>query len=81
MNIFELPTSEFESIHLNSVDPETGINIRMIERVWSSAKWRNKKHRGTAHNLLESYLSEFTFRQGMQEDDPFDAFLNVFAIV
>ena len=33
MNIFELPTSESESIHLNSVDSETGISIQMIEIV------------------------------------------------
>ena len=40
MNIFELPISESESIRLNFVDPETGVNAQMIEIMWVSAKWK-----------------------------------------
>jgi transposase-like protein len=67
--------SHFKVNHrYNFVDPETGINTQKIERLWGSAKWRNKKHRGTSRHHLESYLSEFMWRR--ETTEPFDKILN-----
>ncbi|XP_035224743.1 uncharacterized protein LOC118197352 [Stegodyphus dumicola] len=54
----------------NFVDPETGTHTQKIERLWGSAKWRNKKHRGTARHHLESYLAGFMWRKNTK--DPFE---------
>lgn len=43
----------------NFIDPDTGVHTQTVERIWGSAKWRNKRHRGTARHNLESYLAEF----------------------
>ena len=40
------------------VDPDTGPNTLKVERMWGSAKWQNKRHRGTARQHLTSYLAE-----------------------
>ena len=40
---------------LNFVGPITGANIQSIERMWKSAKERNKRHNGTDRHMLESY--------------------------
>lgn len=57
----------------NFVDPDTGVNTQKIERLWGSAKWRNKKHWGTSRHHLDSYLAEFMWRRGV--NDPFQQIL------
>ena len=43
----------------NFIDPDTGVHTRTVERMWGSAKWKNKRHKRTERHYLESYLSEF----------------------
>jgi transposase-like protein len=56
----ELENAGFEHFKVNHkynfVDPTTGAHTRAVERMWASAKWRNKRHRGTARHHLDSYL-------------------------
>ncbi|KAF0757622.1 DDE Tnp IS1595 domain-containing protein [Aphis craccivora] len=44
-------------------DPDTGAHTQNIERLWRSAKERNKKHSGTHRSMLDSYISELLWRQ------------------
>ena len=40
------------------------------------AKWRNKRHRGTHRHHLESYMTEFLWRQSVKEgEDVFEDLL------
>jgi len=47
----------------NSIDPDSGAHTQNIERLWQSAKVRNKRHTGTNRSMLDSYISEFLWRQ------------------
>ncbi|GBM01069.1 hypothetical protein AVEN_117004-1 [Araneus ventricosus] len=62
----------------NFIDPVTGVHAQTVERMWGSTKWRNKRHRGTARHHLESYLSEFVWRQHQVKEnrDCFESMLN-----
>jgi hypothetical protein len=51
-------------LSVNFVHPtDPAINTQRIERLWGTAKWRNKRHRGTKRCFLKSYLAEFMCRQ------------------
>ncbi|GFR27929.1 DDE_Tnp_IS1595 domain-containing protein [Trichonephila clavata] len=65
----------------NFVDPDTGVHTQHVERMWGSAKWRNKKQRGTARHHLDSYLIEFTWRQAqaVNGEDGFQSVLKAIA--
>ncbi|GIX97917.1 DDE_Tnp_IS1595 domain-containing protein [Caerostris darwini] len=56
----------------NFIDSDTGIDTQTVGRMWGSAKWRNKGHN------LESYLSEFIWRQHQVKEnrDCFESMLN-----
>ncbi|GFR32341.1 hypothetical protein TNCT_336231 [Trichonephila clavata] len=51
------------------------------ERMWGSAKWRNKKQRGTACHHLDSYLIEFIWcqAQAVNGEDGFQSVLKAIA--
>ena len=63
---------------LNFVDPETGASTQRIERIWKSAKERNKRHNGTHREMLESYMCEFMWRNRIKAHqlDAFDTILH-----
>lgn len=59
----------------NFINPSTGTHTQNIERMWSAAKWRNKRQRGTAHQHLESYLAKLMWRKTLGLNSPFDTIL------
>jgi len=60
---------------LNPDDKE--VHTQGVERMWGSAKWRNKKQRGTKRDFMDTYLAEFMVREEMKADgvDPFDSII------
>jgi len=59
-----LPGYTHETVNhsVNFVDPRTGANTQRIERLWKTAKERNKRHNGTHRHMLHSYMCEFMWR-------------------
>ena len=55
----------------NFVDLNTLCKTQKVERLWRSMKWGNKRRRGTNRDFLETYLSEFMWRQDIGNDDTF----------
>lgn len=64
----------------NFVDSESVDHTQIIKRMWGSAKWRNKKHRGSIKNALDSNLAEFMWRNIQKEKDIFLQILHDIAI-
>ena len=64
----------------NFVHPGTDIHTQNIERLWGSAKWRNKRHRGTSRQNLDSYLIEFIWRKKVRGLNVFESLLDVLKI-
>lgn len=75
----ELNLAGFEHFKVNHrynfIDPITGVHTQHIERLWGSAKWRNKRQRGTSRSNLDMYLAEFMWRNNVVVDNIFDMWL------
>jgi hypothetical protein len=63
------------------VGPVTNAYMQNVERMWGSAKWSNKRHRGAARHHLESYLVEFMRWQQIKSNNALDALLDVMKTV
>ena len=79
----ELEKAGFEHFKVNHkynfVNPDSGVHTQTVERLWGSAKWRNKKQRGTKREFLESYLAEFMWRKQLAGSDVFKALMEAIA--
>lgn len=71
---------EHKTIHhkLNFVDPTTKARTNHVERMWKEAKQRIKLEGGINRDLVDSYLTEFMWRQKFKQD-PFVSILNQIA--
>lgn len=60
----------------NFVCPEDqSVHTQTVERLWRSAKERNKRQSGTHRHMLDTYIAEFLWRWSVQGEDPFFALL------
>ena len=80
----ELEAAGYEHLRvnhsLNFIDPSTGAHTQTVERLWGSAKERNKRQRGKKRELLDSYMQEFMLRQEVwRGGDLFEFMLNAIA--
>ena len=57
------------------IDPATGAHTQHVERMWRTAKERNKKQSGTARSMIDSYMCEFMWRMRLNATDPFETIL------
>ena len=60
------------------IDPMSKATMNHVERMWKEAKQRNKVECGTNRELVDSYLTEFIWRQKFKKD-PFASILNQIA--
>ena len=60
---------------LHFVDPRSGAHTQSVERSWKSAKERNKQHKGTRRQMLDSYSCEWMWRQRHRNLNLFDHIL------
>jgi len=59
----------------NFVDPETLAHTQNVERLWKSAKERNKRQFGTNRAMMNSYIAEFLWRNSLKNKDAFETIL------
>lgn len=64
---------------VNFVDPTTGAHTQCIERLWRTAKERNKRQNGTHRHLLDSYMCEFMWRRSNKCAGNLDVFSCIMA--
>lgn len=57
------------------INPVNGANTQKIESTWNQAKQRNKRHSGTARQMIDSYLCEFLWRKRVGARNSFDEIL------
>jgi hypothetical protein len=67
---------------VNFVDPQTGIHTQHIESYWNQVKVKLKRMRGCATHQIDSYLSEFMWRErhGLTPEDAWNNILRDIAI-
>lgn|SRR6218665_1347837 len=60
-NLGQLPGLFHQTVKhsVNFVDLNTGAHTQKIERSWKTAKERKKRHNGTRHSMLDSYMCKF----------------------
>lgn len=60
----------------NFVDPTSGAHTQNVERMWGSAKCRNKRQRGTHRIMIDSYMAEYMWRCINRDSCHFEAILD-----